>query len=642
MKTRRILQISLVMIIGLLLLAAPVYAITTDDANFIADIVIQNSGAAASNIVTTIPINTQALIDGNYVTSDLLNTALQTSGGTDVLYMPGVGADPWVFWVSSIGANEQQCDALYLGGDAMQTGFDYFPGSGGMATADNDTSLELGDNFAIEQKGYVDTSAGSDKNLVYKEDAFRTYVSDTGEITSTILGYYPTLAATNTSTKESGGTSHTVSLPSGIQAGDLLIIVFGAGKTTTNPGSVTWPSGWTELFWETDLNGSNYCSLGACYKIADGGEGSTATVGTSGSVQSSHATYRFAAGSYSGVPECASAAVGSQNPPSLSPSWGSAENYWIACTAYNSGGGVTFSSYPANYTLNQANPHISTSYEGAAVAGRLYEAATEDPGAFSYYSVAEVSNTIAVAPFNADLVEVTATGISSGQHTIKTTADGTNLKIYVDDVEKDSEALGGVSVPNNGNNWSFVTNGSMPYMEYQKIWCPSTTLTQHIIYERDTVFDDQTEYNNDATPTFPSSDPDVTATLQNFRPIKEARASVALSEGTPEMLTETPETPAEFYTEGATEHLPGATLINNLLDAGGIPHDLFWIPFCYGLAAVAVILSYFFLKSMLFISLIGGVIILFFSVTGVIPLWTFLVYGVIAAGVLVSERVFGW
>ena len=245
--------------------------------------------------------------------------------------------------------------------------------------------------------------------------------------------------------------------------------------------------------------------------------------------------------------------------------------------------------------------------------------------------------------------DITATveDISSGEHTVKAYADGTNLGIIVDEGEagevSDTTLLSGASVPPNDNVWISFTNGSMPYVEYQKITVDDI-LVQHIIYEQDTTFQDLTEYDNNATPTFitTSSDPDVTATLQNFRPIEENICTAGLTEETPEMLTEVPEMPDEFYTEGEVEHLPGAILINNLLDAGGIPHDLFWIPAVFGLAAVAVVLSYHFLKSMLLVGIIGGVIILFFALTGAVPLWTFFIYAIIAAGMLVSERVFGW
>ena len=141
------------------------------------------------------PHQYSALIDGKYVTADLLNTALQTQEGSDVPYMPGVGANPWVFWVDDIGANESVPYLFYTGGPAMQTGSSYFPDSGGMTTNDNDASLELGSAFTIEQSGYIDTTAGANKNLILKTDAFRCYVSALNTVTSAIYGsggpYYP-------------------------------------------------------------------------------------------------------------------------------------------------------------------------------------------------------------------------------------------------------------------------------------------------------------------------------------------------------------------------------------------------------------------------------------------------------------------
>jgi len=184
MDKKRLIRFSalaLVAIAGLLAAAWPVYAADVSDALYMADIVASNSGGEATDVRAAADINTQALIDGKYATDDLLNTAIQTSGGIDVPYMPGVGSNPWIYWLSSIGAYESSPYLFYCGGPAMQTGFYYFPDDGGMTTDDAD-SLELGNNFEIEQKGYIDTSAGSDKNLVYKKDAFRVYVSAAGSV----------------------------------------------------------------------------------------------------------------------------------------------------------------------------------------------------------------------------------------------------------------------------------------------------------------------------------------------------------------------------------------------------------------------------------------------------------------------------
>ena len=78
---KKVLQFSLIALVGLLAVALPAYAADVDGASYVADIVAVNAGTATTNVAAVCPINTQALIDGKYVTSDLLNTALQTQEG---------------------------------------------------------------------------------------------------------------------------------------------------------------------------------------------------------------------------------------------------------------------------------------------------------------------------------------------------------------------------------------------------------------------------------------------------------------------------------------------------------------------------------------------------------------------------------
>jgi len=74
------------------------------------------------------------------------------------------------------------------------------------------------------------------------------------------------------------------------------------------------------------------------------------------------------------------------------------------------------------------------------------------------------------ADINAGALTVTATGVTSGLHTIEVIADGADMKIYVDTVEEDSVSLGVVSVADNANGWVVGQNDVLPYMEYVKIW----------------------------------------------------------------------------------------------------------------------------------------------------------------------------
>ena len=187
-------MIKRLLIVALLLslVTTPLVALASSigAARYYGVIQISNNSTATTNVATTASINTTNLINGNYLNSSANNCVMQTSSGADVPFMPGYTTDnyPWCIWVPSIGDYGYQSDILYTanssGGEIR-----YFPGTGGMTTPDNDATLELGDNFTIEQKGWVTTTFTdnySDRSLIYKGGAFRTYVSGSENVTSAI------------------------------------------------------------------------------------------------------------------------------------------------------------------------------------------------------------------------------------------------------------------------------------------------------------------------------------------------------------------------------------------------------------------------------------------------------------------------
>jgi hypothetical protein len=186
---KKLVQLSLSVLIGLLVVGMPisVYAVSIINAAFIANIITANAGANTADVAAICPINTEALLNGKYVSSDLKNTAFQAPEGTDIPYMPGIGSNPWVFFVSDLDANEQKCYSFYTGGPAMQTGtgIAYFPDADGMTVSYSDTLL-LDNNFQVELQGFVDTSAGDNKNIAFKNLAFKIWVSNEEEISASI------------------------------------------------------------------------------------------------------------------------------------------------------------------------------------------------------------------------------------------------------------------------------------------------------------------------------------------------------------------------------------------------------------------------------------------------------------------------
>jgi len=67
--------------------------------------------------------------------------------------------------------------------------FDIIPSNDGFITIPDAAATELGNDFEIEQKGWVDTDAGADKNLVFKNKALTTYISGASDISSKLTAF---------------------------------------------------------------------------------------------------------------------------------------------------------------------------------------------------------------------------------------------------------------------------------------------------------------------------------------------------------------------------------------------------------------------------------------------------------------------
>lgn len=605
-KRKRILQIGILALV-VMLIATPALAETSvANATFRGDVICYNSsGGTLSNTCSAVNINTQALIGGDFVTEDLLNTAVQTAGGNDIAYMPGVGTNPWIIYSGSIAPYEQKSYFFYTGGPDMQTGFPYFPGNSGMTTPDS-ASLELGNNFEIEQKGYIDTSNGTDTNLIFKAAAFRVYVSAVNNISAIIA---------------TPGAPTTVDLVPNAP-GDYTSVSQVVGASThweavdDPPGN---HDGETTHIYTTSTSQKK-----DAFNIEDGSLTNT--------VINSVTVYYVVARQTTGT--------GFYAQPFLR--LGSSET--AGTEVYQTSSAYTI----RNEVLERPGGGIwsPSDIPNLQVAIGLRSADT------AWASCTQIYIKINYTPVTSGAT-VTATDVSSGVHTVKTVATGggtDKLQIWVGDGDaaptlRQEVDLDGASVPPNDNNWTFLQNDSMIYMDYHKI-SVGGTLKQHIIYERDTTFQDQTEYDNDAYPTFrTTSSPSISTKFENYGPISEAVATVTVTEDVPGPLEGvTPTMPPEMYGELNTEHLPGASLINQLLGVGGIPQALFWIPFVFGLAAIAVLLAYKFARSMVIIFCVGLCIVVFFALTGggVVSFWAVIEYVIIGMALLVAEKHMAW
>lgn len=179
-----------------------------------------------------------------------------------------------------------------------------------------------------------------------------------------------TSQASSTSTAT---TSHTITLPASIQAGELIV----ACALLDATGSWSW-TGYTELF---DVSG-NGGAFSCAYKFAAGGE-TSASATSSVSNEASYVAFRCQGCHASTPPESGTAASGQSNapdPPSLNPAgWDVEEAAWIILgtdSASNS-----WQTDPANYG-NCFTASESTGSTAIHACWRILSAASEDPGAF--------------------------------------------------------------------------------------------------------------------------------------------------------------------------------------------------------------------------------------------------------------------
>jgi len=185
---------------------------------------------------------------------------------------------------------------------------------------------------------------------------------------------YPVIESTAVYT--SAGTAVTtapVTMPSNIITGDLLIMVVKIGST----GTATTPTGWT-LLSSRSSTGNSYIY----YKISDGTESATVNV-TVSTAHASAITYRIS--NYEGTPEASFAATNVNDPPSLTTSWSSTKNLFIAaCTTRQSNN--AFTAAPTGYSNLKTigDPSTgTTTHVRLATATKEVNATTDDPGAFT-------------------------------------------------------------------------------------------------------------------------------------------------------------------------------------------------------------------------------------------------------------------
>lgn len=213
---------------------------------------------------------------------------------------------------------------------------------------------------------------------------------------------FPSVAARNNSAATSAVTTHTVNLPSGITAGDRVVIIFTYAITGN---TITFPGTWTPI-----TNGAREEAAASSegiitvYRDCDGSEGSTISVSSTQATRSTHVSLRIAAGTFDPAiaPEASndSGTNADANPPNLVPTGGAKDYLWITCGGNSHA--LTYSAAPTNYSNLQTRQAAGTAAANSIIgtAERQLNAASEDPGSFTGADAAAewVAVTIAIHP----------------------------------------------------------------------------------------------------------------------------------------------------------------------------------------------------------------------------------------------------
>lgn len=211
----------------------------------------------------------------------------------------------------------------------------------------------------------------------------------------------PTIDAAATSATTTAGTSHVVTLPGGITANKLLLILVNIGSTAATYNAL---AGYTELLDENSAAG-----LKIIYRWTDGTE-TNPTFTSSASTRSAEITYLIggAENPATQAPEIPATSA-TTDPPAVTPTGGPKDFLYIAMVGSSgeqADDGTYVTAFPTNYTESQQEKTCGvagTNLGGlvGAAGFRTTGSSSDNPSAFTVSEAASRTQTIAVHPGSA-------------------------------------------------------------------------------------------------------------------------------------------------------------------------------------------------------------------------------------------------
>lgn len=243
---------------------------------------------------------------------------------------------------------------------------------------------------------------------------------------------------------------------------------------------------------------------------------------------------------------------------------------------------------------------------------------------------------------------ISKSGVSSGEHTINLSYNGTIFSLQIDSETPVTSAYD-KGVGNASANWT-IGSTATTYITSAN-YTIAGTLKGSWDWEYGATFTDDSGNGNTATPGFrtTSSSASVNATLASFSPITEAKSTTDPATDWPSMITTPPEQPTTMYTENSTPGIFFAPLVSDLWPYTGLPTSLFWYSFAFATIILAGLLIFMIFaekgQSALLIKVITMMaIMVFWSLPGpnLYGMYVPIYFGMWCFGVLVVSRSYGW
>ena len=373
--------------------------------------ILEANGTAYTMLPVSVTSNNKYMSTDGFMTATARDTRVSNLGGTAYAHMV---ADAVTMTATALPAHGQV--NLYYSTGETAADYDIIPGYGGSITLKDSAALEGTNNFEFEfGTGYIDTTAPLiGQNLISKTSAYTTYISAASEITTKIYGapatenLIPNAVGDYTNiTNAFPFVDHYLNIDDAVGAPD--------DSTTT-------------------VYTSSVAQLKDAYNLPN------TAIGVNDYITSVTVYFR-----------------------ALRASAGSFAQPFLRLGAVETTGTeVNLTAVWATYSEVLARPGGGSwtvaDLNSLQVAVGLRDASSNNTYLTQVYVVVTYSPATAIS---------IATPVASGSHTVKITADGVNIKTFIDTVEADSDALAGASIPDNANNWVLMSN-AMPYCSYYK------------------------------------------------------------------------------------------------------------------------------------------------------------------------------